>query len=186
MTTRLLRAMRAGDSRAASELFARVHHELHEIAGRLMARQAPSHTLQPTALLNEAWLRLSGGATVDVEDRVHFVRVAARAMRQILMDHARAKRSNKRHHGENADVDPDQLITSFTRNRFELLDLDEALAALAIEDPRLAEIVELRLFGGLTLEETGEVLQLTLRQVHRSWTFARSWLRRRLASGELE
>lgn len=186
MTTRLLHAMQSGDPSAASALYSHVYDELRRVAGVLMARQAPSHTLQPTALVNEAWIRVATGASTTAADRAHFMRVAARAMRGVLVDHARAKKARKRTPGD-ADLELSGAgVVDKNDARFEILDLNEALLRLSKEDPALTELVELRLFVGLTLEETAEVLQISVRQVHRSWTFARSWIRRQLNRGDCD
>jgi RNA polymerase sigma factor (TIGR02999 family) len=179
-TTRLLRRMTEGDAGASDELFTLVYGELHDVAERLMAGERPDHTLQATALIHEAWLRLTGGSPVDVKDRAHFLRLAARAMRHVLVDHARGRGRDKR--GGGAPVLPlDEALAHFEESRTDILALDEALGKLGREDEQLLRVVELRCFAGLTLEETGEVLGLPVSRVHASWTFARGWLR-----GELE
>ena len=181
----LLERLSAGDESAAPELGARLHEELHRVARRLMAEERPSHTLQTTALVNEAWLRLGASIDAGFEDRRHFLRVAARAMRQVLVDHARARHALKR--GAGAEritwdaAEPALGLESQDPN--EILALEEALARLEAKDPELLRLVELRFFAGLTLEETAEVLEKSVRQVHWSWTFARGWLRRELERG---
>ncbi|MDH3591031.1 MAG: ECF-type sigma factor [Planctomycetota bacterium] len=181
-TTRLLRRLTDGDAKAADELFTLVYEELHSVAERLMAGERSDHTLQATALIHEAWMRLLGGAAVSATDRTHFLRLAARAMRHVLVDHARGRGRAKRGGG----VKPlplDEAVAHFEQNDTDLLALDEALEKLAAQDEQLARIVELRCFGGLTLEETGEVMGLTVRKVHMGWTFARGWLRGELEKG---
>jgi RNA polymerase sigma factor (TIGR02999 family) len=181
-TTRLLRRLRDGDSQASGELMPIVFDELHALAKSMMDGERRSHTLQPTALLNEAWLRLMGSESWDFEDRAHFLRLAARAMRNVLVDHARARRAAKRGAGAaRAEIEVGELADG--GDPAELLEVHEALEALAALDPATAEIVELRFFGGLTLEETARVTRRSIDQVFRSWTFARGWLRRRIEAG---
>ena len=175
-TVRLLRRMSAGDDGAAAELLPIVYRELHGVAAKLMAGERPDHTLQPTALVHDAWIKLAGGAPTEFEDRRHFLRVAAAAMRRVLIDHARGKRRAKRGGGQRpAPLDDVEPWT--TDGTVDLLALDEALQALEREDAQLLRVVELRYFAGLTLEETGEVLGMTVTQTHRAWTAAKSWLR---------
>ena len=181
-TTRLLRRLTGGDAQAGDELFSLVYGELRDVAARLMAGERADHTLQATALIHEAWFRLSGGETVDVQDRSHFLRLAARAMRHVLVDHARGRGRAKRGGG----VKPlplEEAVAHFESTGTDLLALHEALGRLAGNDEQLARIVELRCFAGLTLEETGEVLDLSVRQVHTRWNLARGWLRVELEKG---
>ena len=182
-TIRLLRRVEDGDGEAAGELYQLVYRELHGMAERLMSGERRGHTLQTTALVNEAWLRLVGAASTRFEDRRHFLRVSARAMRRVLIDHARARRAEKRH-GERKSVPLDDALAWYEDQPVDLLALDEALARLGEQDADMLRIVELRYFAGLTLEETGEVLGRTLGQVHRDWTVARGWLRRELEKGD--
>ena len=177
-TVRLLRRINAGDEAAAEELLPLVYGELRGLAGRLMASERKEHTLQPTALLHEAWLRLNG-ADAKYENRLHFLRIAARAMRRVLVDHARRKGAEKRG-GDREAVPLDDALALYENDPVDLLALDEALQRLEENDAGLARIVELRYFAGLTLEEAGEALGQSPRQVHRGWTFARGWLRREL------
>jgi len=177
----ILARMADGDPAAAGELLPLVYAELRSLADRAMRDERASHTLQPTALVHEAWLRLARDERA-YDDRRHFLRVAARAMRNLLVDHARARRSAKR--GGGAERLPlDEAAAHWERDELDLVALDEALGRLAAHDDELARIVELRFFGGLTLEETGDVLGLTVRQVHRAWTTARAWLHRELERG---
>lgn len=181
--TLLLHRMGAGESGAASELLPLLYDELRGAAARAMRGERADHTLQTTALVNEAWLRVCGGNGASFESRQHFLRVAARAMRNVLVDHARARKSAKR--GGDASREPlDDAVGAFEEGRFELLALDEALELLAAENERMSRIVELRYFGGLTLKEAGEVMDLSLDQVHYSWELARAWLYRELTRGE--
>ena len=177
-TIQLLERINGGDAAAVDELFPIVYDELRGLAGRLMANERGPHTLQATALMHEAWLRLNGGDT-RYENKRHFMRVAARAMRRVLVDHARKRNATKRG-GELSRVPLDDALALYDENPIDLLALDEALGRLEERDESLARIVDLRFFAGLTLEEVGEVLHLSVRQVHRGWTFARGWLRREL------
>ena len=175
-TTRLLERMRAGDARAAGELAPLVYSELHEIAERCMREQRGGHTLQPTALVHEAWLRIAGpGAGFD--DRAHFLAVAARAMRNLLVDHARARSAEKR--GRRAEISPaDALVAVFEQRSLDLVAIDAALEKLARIDVELLRVVELRFFAGLSIAETATVLGVSTPTVERSWRSARAWLRR--------
>ena len=181
-TIRLLRRVEEGDDDAAGELFQLVYRELHGMAARLMAGERKGHTLQSTALVNEAWLRLVGASGASFEDRRHFLRVSARAMRRVLIDHARARQTDKRG-GERKPVPLDDALAWYEDQPVDLLALDEALERLGERDANLLRVVELRYFAGLTLEETGDVLGRALGQVHRDWTFVRGWLRRELEKG---
>lgn len=178
-TKRLLRRLNAGDESALAALLPLLYQELHGIAERLMSNERSDHTLQPTALIHDAWLRLVGSAPPEFDDRRHFLRVAARAMRRVLVDHARGKRAQKRGGGVRPRSldDVHAALAADALGAVDLLALDEALDALGTEDPELLRIVELRYFAGLTLEETGEVMAMSNQQVHRAWTVARGWLR---------
>lgn len=180
--TQLLQKLGDGDAAAADELLPLVYRELHQRARQLMHAERGDHTLQTTALIHEAWMRLVGSDEAEFESRAHFLKVAARAMRNVLVDHARAKRTRKR--GDGGEKVPlDDAIAMFERDDTDLIALDDALQGLSAKDELAARIVELRFFGGLTLEEAGRVLGLTVRQVHWNWTFARGWLRRELDRG---
>jgi RNA polymerase sigma factor (TIGR02999 family) len=180
--TTLLHAWREGDSRATERLMPLVYEELRVLAGRCMAGERKDHTLQPTALVHEAFLRLSGGVAPDWRDRVHFFAVAARVMRRLLVDHARARRTAKRDGGLVVPLEeagpPGQ---GSTPDRLDLLALDEALARLSDFDDRKARSVELRYFGGLTLEEISEALGVSRPTVILDLRLARAWLFRHLA-----
>ena len=174
--TRILSRLRAGEAGAAEELAEIVYEELHRIASGAMARARPDHTLQPTALLNEAWLRLIG-LEVDWESRAHFLGVASRAMRSVLVDHARARAADKR--GGNLErVELDEAFALFEQRSGDLLELEAALERLTNLDPDLARIVELRFFGGLSHPEVARVTGGSLRGVERGWRTARDWLYR--------
>ncbi|TAJ16681.1 MAG: sigma-70 family RNA polymerase sigma factor [Planctomycetota bacterium] len=190
--TLLLRRLRRGDAAVGDQLAELVYRELHALARRVMTDERGAHVLQPTALVHEAWLRLLGaaadGAASDFEDRTHFLRLAARAMRRVLVDHARARDAEKRGGGrvpaqlELAELDLGAL-SIWDGDRTDVLALDDALAQLESRDPDAARVVELRFFAGLTTEETARALGWTVRQVEGSWVFARGWLRRELERG---
>lgn len=179
--TRLLRRLQDGDERASDELFPLLYRELRRIAERAMAREQ-GHTLQPTALVHEAYLKLVKGEDPYYHDRDHFLSVAARAMRHILVDHSRSRRSEKR--GANRPRSPlDQAVVMFEENALDLVALDESLTALAEMDPQLAKMTELRFFGGLDTTETARILDVSKRTVERGWNTTRAWLRSRMLPG---
>lgn len=177
--TALLRAWEGGDGNAAERLVPLVDAELRRLARRHMAREASGHTLQTTALINEAYLRLVEGPRVRWQNRAHFFALAARLMRHILVDHARAKRNLKRGGGFQR-VPLSHALGECPPPGRDLLALDDALHALAAIDPRRGRVVELRFFGGLTVDETAAVLNLSSETVMRDWKLARVWLRREL------
>lgn len=164
---------------AAHELLPLVYDELRRMAGYRMALEAPGHTLQPTALVHEAWLRLMGSGSTQFTDRSQFFAAAAEAMRRILVESARRRQALKRGGGVEHD-ELDELNLPILAPADELLAVDEALHALALEDPGAANLVKLRYFVGMTMEEAAEALGLSLRATERIWTFARAWLRRRM------
>ena len=173
--TRLLGALRAGESDALDRLFPLVHDDLRTIAARLLRHEAPGHTLQPTDLVHEAYLRLAGGPSAHPGDRAHFLAIAARAMRHLLVDHARRRRAAKRGGGASpVRITNEQVGVDLSFD--ELLALDDALDRLGALDPRLRQVVECRFFGGLTEPETAEALGVTTRTVQRDWARARAWL----------
>jgi RNA polymerase sigma-70 factor, ECF subfamily len=176
--TRLLQAWSAGDSTALDELLPVVYRELHQQAERYMRGQSPGHTLQATALVHEAYLRLAGNVSVDWKSRAHFFGVAAKAMRSILVDHARARRASKR--GGGAQPVTLTAADEASAQPVEVIELDETLHRLAELDPRKATLVELRWFGGLSIEEAAEVLAISTATAKREWRTARAWLRREL------
>jgi RNA polymerase sigma factor (TIGR02999 family) len=183
--TRVLRAIDQGDRHAAAELVPLVYHELRRLAEARLAQERPGQTLQPTALVHEAYLRLlgpDGSPETNWNGRGHFFGAAAEAMRRILIDRARARRAEKRGGGRPAvDIAPDDLPLSLGDSRADLLDLDAAMTALAEEDPAKAELVRLRFYAGLTLEQAGSVLGLSPATADRHWAYARAWLYSRLS-----
>jgi RNA polymerase sigma factor (TIGR02999 family) len=172
--TQLLAALRDGNSGARTRLIEMVYPELRRIALRHMQRERPGHTLQATALVNEAWLRLNR-QDKDWKNRAHFFAVAAQVMRQILVDYARQHRAARRGGGVAAEM-LDECRQAGTLPSDKILALDEALSRLAEWGPRQSRVVELRFFGGLSEEETGEVLEISTRTVKRDWKLARAWL----------
>ena len=172
--TLLLKAMKNGDPLAADKLLPLVYKELHQLAKSYMRRERSDHTLQPTALINEAYLRLARD-TVDWQSRQHFIGVAANVMRRLLVDHARARNAAMRAGGlERAELE-EGLIVSSEQSK-EVLALHDALTLLEAVDPRQAKVVELRYFGGFSVEEIGEILEMSPRSVNRHWALARIWL----------
>lgn len=179
LTTRLLRRVSAREKGAEEELFGLVYDVLHELARKQMEGQASDHTLQPTALAHEAWLRMAGGEGAQVNDRRHFLALAACAMRSALVDHARRLAADKRGGGWERRV-LDEALNICAEQDVNVLELDEALARLGRHNERLSRLVELRFFGGLTMEEAGEVLGISLATAHRDWRLARIFLRSEL------
>ncbi len=177
--THLLRSVQSGGDDARGLLYERVYRELKAIAGSQLVGERPGHTLQTTALVNEAYLRLMPGDE-HWQNRAHFFGSAARAMRRILVDHARRHQSLKRG-GEAERVTIGDLAIATDEPDLDLLALDQALDALAEDEPRLAEVVNLRYFGGLSLAETAKLLGISLATVKRDWTFARAWLLERMS-----
>jgi RNA polymerase sigma factor (TIGR02999 family) len=181
--TEYLRAWEQGDDRALESLLPLVYVELRAIAARHLGSERTGHTLQPTALVNEAYLRLRGLGDVPWHDRTHFFAIASRIMRRILVDHARARMAQKR----GSDAPRVQLTelegTEPSMDAAELIDLDRALDELAAREPRLARLVELRFFSGLDVEETSSLLGCSTRTAKRDWAFARAWLLNRLSAG---
>lgn len=178
--TTLLRAWRGGDEQARDQLVPVVYPELRRLARRYMRHERPGHTLQTTALVNEAYLRLVDVNGVSWQDRAHFFAVSAQIMRRILVDAARARVTAKRGAGAprvNLDEVPD--VSSVRAG--ELMAIDEALSRLAQVDARKAQVIELRFFGGLSVEETAEVLKISPQSVMRDWKLAKAWLLRELS-----
>ena len=178
--TRILNDWNAGDANAAAKLMPLVYEELRSLARTYLARERGDHTLQPTALVHEAYLRLGGSSGMDWKDRAHFYGVAARLMRQILVDHARAHNAAKRG-GEQAKLTLDEAREFSGENAVEIVALDTALENFAQTYPRKSQVVELKFFGGLEAREIAEVLQVSEKTVLRDWSFAKLWLCRRLS-----
>ena len=176
--TALLRQISEGDPTARDQVFSIVYQELRRLARRAMQSERPNHTLQPTALVHEAFLRLADNRTIEWQDRKHFFVIAAQTMRRILVDHARSVRAAKRGGGQRIDFPPNLPVTE--ENAEDILAVDEALARLERVDSRKSQIVDLRYFAGLSVEETASVLGLNARTVKRDWQFARAWLHSQL------
>jgi RNA polymerase sigma-70 factor, ECF subfamily len=179
--TALLQAWGQGDQQALERLTPLVYDELHRRARRYLAREPAGHTLQATALVNEAYLRLVDAEGVRWQDRAHFFALSAQMMRRILVDAARVRRAEKRG-GQEIRVTLDDGVGALHRDD-DLVRLDEALAALADLDGRKARVIELRFFGGLSVEETAEVLHLSPQSVLRDWSLAKAWLAREMKRG---
>jgi|HubBroStandDraft_1064217.scaffolds.fasta_scaffold01006_6 RNA polymerase sigma factor (TIGR02999 family) len=177
--TVLLNRMQKGDRAAAEEAASRIYGELHRIASREMRRERPGHTLQTTALVNEAYLRLAAAGSLEIQSRGHFYAVASQQMRRILVDHARSAGAQRRGGGA-VQVDIDAVQMGAEGRGPDLLMLDESLAELEKMDPRAAKVVEMRYFGGYTDKEVVDALGLSLATVRRDWEYARSWLFRRM------
>ena len=176
-----MKAWGAGDGGALERLAPIVYNELHGIARRSMRREHPGNTLQTTALVNEAWLRLVDATRVDWQDRAHFFSVSAQIMRRILVDAARRRRADKRGGGAIRFDLKESIDAAPARDR-ELIALDDSLNALAKLDPRKSKVVEMRFFGGLSVEETAAVLKISPQSVMRDWKLARAWLMREMAA----
>ena len=177
--TRILNAIEEGDGKAIDRLLPAVYQELRRMAARKLSREKPGQTLQPTALVHEAYLRLIGAEGRNWRSRTHFFAAAAEAMRRILIESARRKARMKRG-GCRQKVDLDEEAVFVEGPSQDVLALDEALTALAQAEPVIAELVKLRYFAGLTLEEVAELLGISRRTATRHWTFARAWLYRHI------
>lgn len=177
--TVLLHRFQQGDSEAQNLLVDAVQDELRVIAARYMRREKAGHTLQTTALVNEAYIKLINIKTTSWQDRAHFFAVAAQIMRRILVDHARQHIAGKRGGGMEALPINEALVFSVEKSS-QLVDLDDALKVLEAKDPRACQVIELRFFGGLSVDESAEVLSISPRTVRREWNFARAWLRDQL------
>ena len=173
--TQLLQQWSSGQEQALDRLLPQIHDELRKLAASYLRRERPDHTLQPTALVNEAFLKLVDQRTAKWQNRAHFFGIAAQAMRRILVDHARSHAADKRG-GAFRKVPLDDVNVIGPAVDVDLLALDEALTRLAILDPQQSRVVELRFFGGLTLEETAEVMRLSPATVGREWRMAKAWL----------
>ena len=182
--TQILNAVTVGDTAAASQLLPLVYDELRKLAAWKLASESPGQTLQPTALVHEAWLRLAGDDESRWDSRGHFFAAAAEAMRRILVDNARRKGSLKRGGDRpQADIDVESLIAA-PEPIEDLLALDEVLSQLAIADPEAAQLVKLRYFVGLSREESAGILNISPRTADRLWAYARAWLHQALEGGE--
>ncbi len=181
--TRILEEIQQGDESAVRRLFPLVYEELRRMAAAYLGRERPGHTLQPTALVHDAFLKLVGREEGQFAGRGQFFAVAARAMRRILIDHARSRKAAKRGGGA-ARLSLDGALDAPAPDRdLWLVALDEALERLAVVDPRQARVVELRFFGGLTIDETARVLEVSAATVERDWAMARAWLHREMTRG---
>ena len=181
--TELLRAWSQGDGSALDRLVPLVYEELHRLARRYMRQERPDHTLQATSLVNEAYLRLIDVNRVEWRDRAHFLAVAAQMMRRILVEFARHRHRQKRGGGA-VRVNLDDLQELPDPKERDLVALSDALSALATFDARMGQVVELRFFGGLTVEETAEVLNVSAETVMRDWKTAKAWLLREIRRGD--
>ena len=177
----LVERVTKGEEQALSELLPVVYQELRKLSRRYLRRESNQQTLQTTALVHEAYLRLLGDQNLQWKDRAHFLGIAARSMRQILVERARARHAQKRGGVQRAVTLEDNMLRQ-DQNTVDLLELDEALKALAALDPKQAEVVELRFFAGLTVEETAEVMGISPATVKRWWTLSKAWLRREMSS----
>jgi RNA polymerase sigma factor (TIGR02999 family) len=176
--TRLLVDLQRGADGAADQLVPLVYGELHKLAVHYMRAERGDHTLQPTALVHEAYMRLVDQRNASWQNRSHFFGIAAQAMRRILVDHARRKQAGKREGGDRVTLD--ESVAEAPQRSVDLIALDDALNKLASLDPRQARVVELRFFGGLDIEQTAESLGISPATVKRDWTFARAFLQREM------
>jgi len=174
--TVLLKAMSAGDENAPEKLLPIIYDDLRRLAGAYLQNERAEHTLQATALVHEAYIRLVDWQNVTWQNRAHFFAVAAQVMRRILVDHARRKRAEKRD-GFGQKLSLDEAVSFAKEREVDLVALDDALTVLEKTDARQARIVELRFFGGLTIEETAEALRISPATVKNEWAFAKAWLR---------
>jgi RNA polymerase sigma factor (TIGR02999 family) len=181
-TTRLLKAWSEGDETALERLVPLVDAEMRRLAHHYMRQERAGHILQTTALVNEAWLRLINWQGVSWQNRAHFIGMAAQLMRRVLVDEARRRRA-QRYGGDAVHVSLDKAEGIAHEKGTDLVALDDALSELATFDDRLSKIVELRFFGGLSLEETAEALKISTRAVQREWSLAQAWLYRELSRG---
>ena len=177
--TQVIEAARQGDPQAATQLLPLVYTELRKLAAARMARELPGQTLQPTALVHEAWLRVSGPGHTNFQNRAHFFAAAAEAMRRILIDNARRKHA-LRHGGGQARVDFEEVDIAGPANDEQLLAVHEAVDKLAAEDTAKAELVKLRYFVGLSVEEAAEMLGISAPTAKRHWAYAKAWLYREI------
>jgi len=178
--TALLHRAKCGDRSALDELLPAVYHELHRLAVRQLANERSDHTLQPTALVNEAYIRLFGDQTPDAQDRRHFIGIAARVMRQVLVDYARKRTSRKRDGGILVPLLDEEPNVATTDASADLMSIDAALDRLGVEDPQLVRLVEMRFFGGMTAVEIAELDGESVHVVRHNLRYAKAWLRRDL------
>ena len=181
--TRVINAIQEGDERAADELLPLVYQELRRLAAQKMSHEPPGQTLQATALVHEAYLRLVGGEGQNWDGRTHFFYAAAEAMRRILIDNARRKKRLK-HGGDRQKVDLDQAELHIDGPSDDLIALDEALEKLANTDKASADLIKLRFFAGLTMEQAANILEIPRRSADRNWAYARAWLYRAINKGD--
>jgi RNA polymerase sigma-70 factor, ECF subfamily len=181
--TQLLIAAQNGDAQAAADVLPLVYEELHRRAAAMMRRESSDHTLQPTALVHEAYLRLIDQDRVDWRARTHFFAVASQMMRRVLVDHARGRMRDKRGGSDCVKIALEEGLGLSTERDADVLALNEALEELGKVDPRQAEIVVMRFFGGLTVEEVAAALDVSKRTVEGEWTMAKAWLRRSMLGG---
>ena len=182
--TDLLTKWRSGDHEAFKALIPLVYHELRRIARHYVRQERPDHTLQSTALVHEAYLRLMRQESLDIENRAHFFAVAAHLMRQILVDHARRRGAVKR--GSGLKLELNEAISVEVPPNVDLIGLDTALNELARLDPQQSRIVEMRFFGGLSIQDTAKIVGVSPATVKREWATARAWLRRELEKAEIQ
>jgi RNA polymerase sigma-70 factor, ECF subfamily len=173
--TDLLQSARAGDPRAGEKLYPLVYDELRRLASAYMRRERPGHTLQATALIHEAYLRMTGGKIVEAQNRSHFIAIAAKVMRRVLVDHARMHNAGM-HGGGQKRIDLEHAGAASSGTPADLIEIDRALERLEQIAPRQAKVVELRFFAGLSVEETAALLHVAPRSVKRDWAMARIWL----------
>jgi RNA polymerase sigma-70 factor (ECF subfamily) len=183
--TKLLHHIKEGDQSGVDRLFAAVYQELRNLAAKCFHREPGGNTLQPTALVHEAYMKLVDQKAVDWQSRTHFFAVAAQAMRRILVDHARQRGAAKRGGGNKRMLLDDDLLPGFQPSD-DLLAVDDALSKLAQLDPRQAQLVELRFFGGLSVDEAADTLGISKRTAEREWTMVRAWLRRELSESDVQ
>ena len=184
--TQLLRQLRAGQPDAADQLVPLIYRELRRIAGAQMARERPGHTLQATAVVHEAYMRLAGEQDIEWQNRAHFFGIAARTMRRVLLDYARQRHAGKRGGSGAGKVDLDTELLIGDDRLEDVVALDQVLTRLTEMDEEQGRIVELRFFAGLNVEETAEAMGISPRTVKREWRLARAWLERELAAAKSE
>jgi RNA polymerase sigma factor (TIGR02999 family) len=178
--TLLLTQVRDGNQEAANQLIPLIYKELRQMAGACMRGERPGHTLQATALVNEAYMRMVGGHPVEWQNRAHFFAIAAHTMREVLLDYARRFRAEKRGGSDARRVELDEEFPVASDRLEEVIAIDEALERLARIDPRQSRIVELRFFAGLSVEEAGEVMGVSAKTIKREWRSAKAWLHREM------